>query len=104
MEECDQEEWSVFDKFGVMTSCLAIDHLEVDGPTSLIAVTKVSLRGKNTLSNAKTEECDQKYWSVCKNFDMILYCSATYFLKVCARFSSNVATKASFRDKRSLKV
>ena len=57
MEECDQEEWSVFDKFGVMTSCLATDHLEVDGPTSLIAVTKVSLRGKNTLSNAKTLKC-----------------------------------------------
>ena len=46
MEECDQEEWSIFHKFGVMTSCLATDHLEVDGPTTLIAVTKVSLRGK----------------------------------------------------------
>ena len=44
-------------------------------------------RGKNTpkilifrvFSKAKTEECDQKKWSDCDKFGMVISCSATYF-------------------------
>ena len=45
-EECDQEDWSVFNKFGIMIPCQATDHLEVGAPVSPKAATKASLRCK----------------------------------------------------------
>ena len=47
-EVCDQEDWSVFDKFGIKNTCSSTDHLEVSAPTSLIAATKASLISKNS--------------------------------------------------------
>ena len=48
-EECDQEDWSVFDQFEIMAPCSATDHLEVAATVSLIAADKVSLRDKKAL-------------------------------------------------------
>ena len=31
-EECNQEDWSASDKFGIITSCSAVYHLEVGAP------------------------------------------------------------------------
>ena len=45
-EECDQQDWNDSDKFGFITPCSAIYHLEVGAPVSLKAATKASLGGK----------------------------------------------------------
>ena len=63
-EECHQEDWSVSDKFWIITP--ATCHLEVGASFSLKATTKASLRGKkllkhrfsNYFSKAKAVECD----------------------------------------------
>ena len=49
MEECDQKDWSILDKSGIMPPSSATDYLEVGAPVSLIALTKASLRGKKVL-------------------------------------------------------
>ena len=49
MEECDQEDWSVSDIFGIITLCSATYHLVVGGPVSLNLATKASFGGKKTL-------------------------------------------------------
>ena len=73
-EECDQEDWSEFDKIGIKNTCSSADHLEVSAPTSLIAATKAYLIGKKLwklrfsgyISKPTPEECEQKNWSACK--------------------------------------
>ena len=50
------------------------------------------------------EESDQKYWSDFNKFGMVISCSATNFLEVDSRFSLKVATKASVRCKKALKI
>ena len=74
---------------------------------------KTSLSGKKKLkklrfsgyfSKAKTEELDQKNFTDCKKIGMIISFSSTDFLKVAARASLKVATKLSFRRKKTLKI
>ena len=48
-EECGQGDWSVFDKFGIMTPCSPTYHLEVGAVVSMKSATKASLRGKKAL-------------------------------------------------------
>ena len=65
-EKCDQEDWSIFDKFGIISPCSAIYILEAGAPVSL-----------------KLEECDQsKYVFFFHNFATFIPCSKTYFLKI----------------------
>ena len=67
-EECDQEDWSVADVFGIITPCLATYHLVVGGSVSLNLATKASFGCKKFwkskfwgyFSKGKTEYCDQK--------------------------------------------
>ena len=49
------------------------------------------------------EERNQNNWSDCKKFYMIISGSFTYFLKVGARFSLDVVTKACFSGKKIFK-
>ena len=49
------------------------------------------------------EEPNQNNWSDCKKFYMIISGSFTYFLKVGARFSLDVVTKACFSGKKIFK-
>ena len=53
-------------------------------------------------SKTKTEQCDQKDWSVTDVFGIITPYSDIYHLKVCAPVSLKVATKASFGGKKLL--
>ena len=48
-EDCDQEDWSVSDIFGIITPCSATCHLVVGGSVSLNLTTKASFGGKKTL-------------------------------------------------------
>ena len=48
-EKCTQDDWSVSDKSGIVTTCSATYHLEVCAPISLKVATKVCFGGKNTL-------------------------------------------------------
>ena len=48
-EECNQEDWSVFDKFGITAACSVTYFLEVNARFSLKGTTKASFRGKKTL-------------------------------------------------------
>ena len=48
-EECDQEDLSVSDTFGIVTPCSATYHLDVRTPVSLKLATKASFGGKRTL-------------------------------------------------------
>ena len=50
------------------------------------------------------EECHQEDWNVSNKFGTITLCLATYFLKVDARFSLKVVTKASLRGRKILKI
>ena len=45
-DECDPQDWSVSDKFGVITPCSTTYHLEVGAPVSLKVATKASFGGK----------------------------------------------------------
>ena len=49
MEKCGQEDWNVFDTFGIITPWSATYHLVVAGPVSLSITTKASFGGKKTL-------------------------------------------------------
>ena len=49
MEECDQEDWTVSDRFGIITPCSAIYHLVVGRSVSLNLATKPSFGDKKTL-------------------------------------------------------
>ena len=49
VEECNQEDWSVSDKFGINTPCSAIYFLEEGACVSLKVAIKGSVRGKSTL-------------------------------------------------------
>ena len=49
MEECDQEDCSESDIFGIITLCSATYHLVVGEPASLNLATKASFGGKKTL-------------------------------------------------------
>ena len=112
MEECDQEDWSVSDTFGIITTCWAAYHLEVGALVSLKAVKKVSSGGKKFwksrflgyFSNAKTEECKQEDWSVFDTFGIVTPSSALYHLEMGAPFSLNLATKASFECQKPPKI
>ena len=48
-EECNQENCSLTDKFGIITPCSATYHLEFGAPVSLKAVTKGCFGVKGTL-------------------------------------------------------
>ena len=54
-------------------------------------------------SKAKTEECNQKTWSVCKTFDITIHISAKCYAEVSAYVPQKVATKSSFRGKNTKK-
>ena len=49
-------------------------------------------------------EYDQKDWSACDKFGIIMLFLATYILEVGARVSLRVTTKNSFRDRNILKI
>ena len=67
-EECDQEDWSVSDKFGIITTSSAAYYLEMGAPVSLKVATKACFGGKKNSGNldldlgyffkGKTDECD----------------------------------------------
>ena len=48
-EEFDQEDSSVCDTFGIITSCSATYHLEMGAPVSLKLASKVYFGGKKIL-------------------------------------------------------
>ena len=50
-EECDQEDWSVSDKFGIITTSSATYHLEMGAPVSLKVATKACFGGKKNSGN-----------------------------------------------------
>ena len=52
---------------------------------------------------AKTEECNQKNWSVCNTFDITIRISAKCYAEVSAHVPQKVATKSSFRGKNTKK-
>ena len=49
MDECDKEDWSISDTFGIITPCSATCHLEVGAPVSLKLASKTSFGGKKSL-------------------------------------------------------
>ena len=107
-EECNQNNWSFFDKFRMFMVGSDTYFLEVSAHVSLKVATKDYLRGPKKSKNlallslsSKTKrlECDQKDWSVFDQFGISMPCSVIYFLKVDARVSLKVATKGSFRNK-----
>ena len=61
----------------------------------------LKLRFLNYFSETEAEEYNQEDWSVFDEFGIITPCSAPYHLKVGARFSLKVATKASFGGKET---
>ena len=48
-EVCDQEDWSVSDRYGIITPWSATYHLVVRGPISLNLATKASFGGRKAL-------------------------------------------------------
>ena len=108
-EECDQEDWSVSDVFEIITLLSATYHLEVGVPFSVRLATKASFEGKKNwkskflgyFSKAKMEEYDQNKLSLSDKFGMLLSGLDTYFLEVSAHTLLKVATKRSFRGKKS---
>ena len=48
-EYCHQEDWSVFDTFGIITPCSATNDVEARAPVSLKLATKGSLEGRKDL-------------------------------------------------------
>ena len=50
-EEFDQEDWSVCNTFGIITSCSATYHLKMGAPISLKLGSKVSFGGKKNSEN-----------------------------------------------------
>ena len=56
------------------------------------------------LLKAKTEVCDQEDRIVSDTFGIITPCSGTYHLVVGGPISLNLATKASFGGKRTLRL
>ena len=80
---------------------------------SLEVATKGSIRGGKKppkfrflgcVSSAKTEECKIKVENCLDQFGIIIPCLYTYFLEVCTGLSLKVATKASIRRKKNLKI
>ena len=53
---------------------------------------------------AKREECDQKNWTVCNKFGIIIPCEATYSLEVGPGVSLKVATKVFLEVKKTIKI
>ena len=94
-EECDQNNLSLSGKFGMLLSGLDTYFLEVSAHALLKVATKGSFRGKKSknlaflgyFSEVKRKECDQKDWSVCNRFFIIIPFSTTFFLEVGARVS-----------------
>ena len=52
-------------------------------------------------SKSKTEKCNQSNLSVSDQFGMVISFSATFVLEVTAQVSLKVATKCSFRGKKT---
>ena len=83
-------------------------HLEVGAPVSLKLATNAFFGGKKTLKiyifrllfYSKTEQCDSKKLSLTDKFTMLM-CLHKYFLEVCSHALLKVATKGSFRGKKS---
>ena len=55
-------------------------------------------------SKAKTEQCDQKYWSFCDKIATLRVVSDRYFLEMIAQVSLNVATNDYFIDNETMKI
>ena len=87
--------------FRMFIPCSAIYFLEIgpclhwnEPPNGFLeAEEQWKFRFSGYFFNAKTEECDWKYWFVSDRFGISIPCSAPYFLEVGARFSLKVATK-----------
>ena len=86
-EECDQIKLSLLDKFGMQMSGFDKYFLEMSAHCLLKIDFKDSSRGKKSQNlaflgyfpEAKTEECNQKHWSACNRFCIIIPCLTTYF-------------------------
>ena len=89
--------------------CTLFSYIWVGARVSLKVATKaffsdkklLKLRFLNYFSETEAEEYNQEDWSVFDEFGIITPCSAPYHLKVGARFSLKVATKASFGGKET---
>ena len=73
-------------------------------PKLLLEVKKLwKSRFLGYFSKAKTEECNQKTWSVCNTFDITIRRSAKCYAEVSAHVPQKIATKSSFRGKNTQK-
>ena len=79
---------------------------------SLKVATKASFWGKEKLlqsrflgyfAKTKTEEFNQKTWSVCNIVGITIHRSAQYYPEVSAHVPQKVATKSSFKGKNTQK-
>ena len=79
----------------------------------LKVATKASFGGKGKLwrsrllgyfSKAKTEEFNQKTWSVCNILGTTIRRSAHYYPEVSAHVPQKLATKSSFKGKNTQKI
>ena len=100
--ECLWSIWNYYTLSNYISSESRCTHFTKSSHQSLFKRQKKfwKIRLEGYISKAKTEDCDQKNRSVCNQFDMLISCSATYFLKVGMRFSLKVATKASLTGKK----
>ena len=101
MGEWEHKDWSVSEKFEIITPRSATPFLELGARFSSSVATKAFFGGRKCkhltflgyFSEAKTEECNQKTWIVYNRFGIITRYSLTYFLEVGTRVSLNVVTK-----------
>ena len=107
------KKWSDYNKFGVNISC-SVTFFPKAGACFLLKVaTKASFGGKGKLwrsrllgyfSKAKTEEFNQKTWSVCNILDITLRGSAQYYTEMSAHVPQKVAAKRSCKGKNTQKI
>ena len=100
-EKYNQEDWNISDTFGIITLLLPTYHLEVGVPFSVKLATKASCESKKTFLNEKSRSATKKKSSLSDKFGMLLFGLDTYFLEVSAHPLLKVATKGSFKDKKS---
>ena len=104
MEECDQKNWSVYRRFGIVIRYSLTYLLEVGACVSLKAATKDLLEVKKLfrlLFYAETEKYNQEDWNISDTFGIITLLLPTYHLEVGVPFSVKLATKASFESKKT---
>ena len=108
MEECDQQDRSVSDKFGIISPCSATYFMKVGASVSLKPATKTSFGGKKILKiyifrvlfQSKNGDVRPKKLSLSDKFGMLISRLDTYFVDKSAHALLKVATKGSFRGKR----